>query len=254
MKRTPSHAPQDGQVRSPAARAAEILAEFERLGNPANVAGMARYGIRSARALGVTAPVIRGRAKALGRDHALALALWETGVLETRALACLVDEPARVTRSQMERWARDFDSWALCDCACSVLFDRTPFAVEKARAWSGRTAEYVKRAGFVLMAALTVHDKRAPDALFLAFLPIIEAEADDGRNMVKKGVNWALRQIGKRNLRLNREAVAVCDRLRVRTSPAARWVASDARRELTNPKTLAGVQRRTERQSARVRS
>jgi 3-methyladenine DNA glycosylase AlkD len=230
-------------------RAAEIVAELQAMGNPANVAGMARYGIRSAIVFGVSAPVIRARARTLGRDHDLALALWESGALEARSLAGLVDDPARVTRGQMERWARGFDSWAVVDGTCSNLFDRTPFAREKAHAWSGRTAEHVKRAGFVLMAAMAVHDKRAPDSLFLEFLPEIEAQADDGRNLVKKGVNWALRQIGKRNPRLHREAMAVCRRLRASASPAARWVASDALRELRNPATIARIAQRTARKA-----
>ncbi len=231
----------------PAQRAAEIFAELQALGNPDNVAGMARYGIRSALVFGVPVPVIRGRARALGRDHRLALALWETGALETRLLAGLVDEPAKVTRGQMERWVRGFDSWALVDGTCSNLFDRTPFAREKALAWSGRSAEHVKRAGFVLMAAMTVHAKQAPDALFLEFLPVIESHATDGRNLVKKAVNWALRQIGKRNSRLHREALAVCRRLRSSDSASARWVASDALRELTNPRTIEGIERRTDK-------
>lgn len=227
-------------------RANELVAELKAMGNPANVAGMARYGIRSAIAFGVPAPVIRARARAIGRDHELALALWDSGALEARALAGLVDDPARVTRRQMERWARAFDNWAVVDGTCSNLFDRTPFAREKAFAWSSRAAEHVKRAGFVLMAAMAVHDKRAPDSLFLEFLPVIEAHAADGRNLVKKGVNWALRQIGKRNLRLHREALVVCRRLRASESSSARWVASDALRELTSPTTVARVERKTE--------
>jgi 3-methyladenine DNA glycosylase AlkD len=234
-------------------RANAIVAELRAMGDPANVAGMARYGIRSAVAFGVAAPVIRARARAIGRDHDLALALWDSGVLEARGLAGLVDDPACVTRGQMERWAKDFDSWAIVDGTCSNLFDRTPFAREKALAWSTRTAEYVKRAGFVLMAAMAVHDKRASDELFLEFLGVIEAQADDNRNLVKKGVNWALRQIGKRNTRLRDAAIAVCRRLRARASSAARWVASDALRELTNPKTVARVAQRTTRASKKER-
>jgi 3-methyladenine DNA glycosylase AlkD len=203
----------------PQQRADAIVAELKAMGNPANVAGMARYGIRSAIAFGVPSPVIRARARSIGRDHDLALALWESGALEARALAGLVDDPARVTRGQMERWARTFDSWAVVDATCSNLFDRTPLAREKALAWSRRTAEHVKRAGFVLMAAMAVHDKRAPDELFREFLPLIEAQAADGRNLVKKGAS---------------------------ASPAARWVASDALRELTNPKTVERIERKTE--------
>ena len=215
-------------------RAAEVLRDLESRGSAANVAGMARYGIQAVRALGVCAPVLRATAKALGRDHALAEALWQTGVHEARAVACLVDDPVRVTRRQMERWARDFDSWAVCDAACSILFDKTPFAVMKAMEWSGCREEYVKRAGFVLMAALAVHDKQAPDALFLGFLPVIEREATDGRNFVRKAVNWALRQIGKRNPVLSQAAVATARVILLIDSPAARWVANDALRELEN--------------------
>jgi 3-methyladenine DNA glycosylase AlkD len=233
--------------------AAVILAELEALGRPENVAGMARYGIRSAKALGVPGPVLRATAKRIGRDHDLALALWETGVLEARALGCLIDDPAQVSRRQMQRWAGQFDSWAVCDCACGTLFDRTPFAIEKARAWSRARGEYVKRAGFVLMAALAVHDRRAPDELFLEFLSIVEEQAADGRNMVKKGVNWALRQIGKRNLVLHSAALRSCRRLRETGEPAARWVAADALRELNDERTLERIKRKSSRSPARTR-
>jgi 3-methyladenine DNA glycosylase AlkD len=151
-----------------------------------------------------------------------------------------VDEPAKVTEAQLERWARDFDSWDICDGVCSNLFDRTPFARGKAIEWSARREEYVKRAGFVLMAALAVHDKKAPDALFREFLPLIEREATDERNFVKKAVNWALRQIGKRNGALNRDAIAAAKRIRRIDSKAARWIAADALRELQS----AAVQER----------
>jgi 3-methyladenine DNA glycosylase AlkD len=218
-----------------------LLHEFEAMGNPANVAGMAHYGIRSERVLGITAPVIRARAKGLGRDHELAAALWDTGAMEVRILAALVDEPALVTGTQMETWVREFDSWALCDGVCSVLFDRTPLAVGKARAWVRRREEYVRRAGFVLMAALATHDKTAPDPLFRSFLPLIEQGASDGRNFVKKGVKWALRQVGKRNLALNAAAVEVCRRLVAREEACARWVGRDALAELTSEKTLARI-------------
>jgi 3-methyladenine DNA glycosylase AlkD len=229
-----------------AARAHDVLRELESLSNPANVAGMARYGIRAAKAYGVGAAAIRRMAKALGTDHRLAAALWKTGVLEARAIAALVDDPAKVTPAQMERWARDFDSWAVCDGACGMLFDRTPHAAACAARWSARPEEFVKRAGFVLMACLAVHDKSAPDRLFRTFLPAVEREADDPRNMVKKGVNWALRQIGKRNSELNDAAVAVCRRLVTRRG-AARWVGSDALRELTSEATVKRIRTREER-------
>ena len=210
----------------------EIVAALEARANPANVAGMARYGINPKNTLGVSVPALRTLAKRVGRDHSTALALWKTGIHEARSLAGLVDEPARVTEAQLERWAKDFDSWDICDGVCSNLFDKTPFAVEKAIAWSRRPEEYVKRAGFVLMAALAVHDKRAPDSLFRGFLPLIEREASDERNFVRKAVNWALRQIGKRNHALNAAAIASARRIRKIDSKAARWIAADALREL----------------------
>ncbi len=224
------------------------------MGNQANVAGMARYGIRSARVLGITAPVIRARAKALGRDHELAAALWDTGVLEIRILAALVDDPALVTDAQMEAWVREFDSWALCDGACCVLFDRTQFAVRKARAWVRRRDEYVRRAGFVLMAGLATHDKTAPDSLFQSFLPLIEKGSADGRNFVRKAVNWALRGIGKRNLALNAAAVEVCRRLVLREAACARWVGRDALAELTSGKTLERIRNARSPRPAPARS
>jgi 3-methyladenine DNA glycosylase AlkD len=181
-------------------------------------------------------------ARELGRDHRLAQELWATGVHEARLLAVFVDEPARVTPEQAEAWAAEFDSWDLCDQCCSNLFDRADFAYEKAAEWSGRDEEFVKRAGFALMAVLAVHDTKADDARFLEFLPIIEREAADERHYVKKAVNWALRQIGKRNLRLNRYAIATAQEVHVSGlktrstdnlgSASARWIASDALREL----------------------
>jgi 3-methyladenine DNA glycosylase AlkD len=213
-------------------RLREIVAELESLTDPKNVAGMARYGIRVENALGISAPRLRAMAKRIGRDHALARELWASGIHEARILAGLVDDPAMVTATQLERWVKDFDSWDVCDGVCGNLFDKTPFAREKAVAWSARPEEFVKRAGFVLMAALAVHDKKAVDGLFRTFLPLIEREAVDERNFVKKAVNWALRQIGKRNRALNRSAIAAAKRIRKIDSRSARWIAADALREL----------------------
>jgi 3-methyladenine DNA glycosylase AlkD len=217
--------------------ATSVMAELEAHGSPRNVEGMARYGIRSARAYGVAAPVIQRIARGLGKNHRLAARLWATGILEARAVAALVDDARLVDEHQMERWASDLDSWAICDCVCGKLFDRTPLAWRKARAWSRRREEFVKRAAFSLMAALAVQDKQAPDEQFVALLPLIERAAGDERNMVKKAVNWALRQIGKRNARLNRQAIASAERIRRqasagRRSASARWIAADALREL----------------------
>jgi len=216
----------------------DILAELESQANPANVAGMARYGISLVNTLGVSVPVLRAMAKRIGNDHALARELWASGIHEGRSLAGLIDDPGSVTEAQMERWVKDFDSWDVCDGVCSNLFDRTPFAYEKAVAWSSRSGEFVKRAGFVLMAALAVHDKKAPDGRFREFLPLIEREAVDERNFVKKAVNWALRQIGKRNRALNRDAIAAAKRIRKIDSRSARWIAADALRELESDAVL----------------
>ncbi len=216
------------------ARAKELLAELKAQANPKNVEGMARYGINPRNALGVSMPSLRGIARREGRNHEAARQLWASGIHEARILASLMDEPDRVTEAQMERWALDFDSWAVCDQCCSNLFARTPFAHRKAIEWSERGEEFVKRAGFALMAALAVHDKRAGDEAFLEFLPAIERESCDGRSFVRKAVNWALRQIGKRNARLNAEAMRTARSIRDRDSPSARWIAADALRELAS--------------------
>jgi 3-methyladenine DNA glycosylase AlkD len=212
--------------------APEILAALRARANPANVAGMARYGISTAGTLGVPVVEIRRLAKRTGRSHSLAEELWASGVHEARILATIIDEPARVTRRQMDRWARDFDSWDVCDQACQNLFRYTPFAWTAAREWAGARREFVRRAGFSLMAGLAVKDKVAPDEDFEALLPLIACAATDPRNIVKKAVNWALRAIGKRNLHLRRAAIATAEDIRAIDSPAARWIAGDALREL----------------------
>jgi 3-methyladenine DNA glycosylase AlkD len=195
--------------------------------------GMARYGIRVDRALGgVGVPALRATGKRLGRDHELAGALWATGIHEARLLAAFVDDPFQVTEDHMEAWAAQFDSWDIVDGVTRSLFDRTPFAWIKAREWSGRPEEFVKRAAFAMVAGIAVHDKAAPDRVFRAFLPVIEREAGDPRNYVRKGVNWALRQIGKRNRALNEAAIACAERILASGERSARWVASDALREL----------------------
>jgi 3-methyladenine DNA glycosylase AlkD len=219
----------------------EVLDRLRSMARPGGRKGMARFGINLDRALGVRIPDIRRLAKELGRDHRMALALWATGVHEARILASMVDEVDRVTGRQMERWVRDFDSWDLCDQVCGNLFDRTPFAVGKAHAWAEREPEFVKRAGFALMAWRAVHDRGAPDREFLDFLPTIERGADDDRNYVKKAVNWSLRQIGKRNRRLHRAAVRSAERIAGREARSARWVAADALRELRSRAVLSRV-------------
>jgi 3-methyladenine DNA glycosylase AlkD len=221
--------------RATAARA--VLARLRSLADPAKVAGMARYGIHSAGTLGVQIAELRPMARELrsgSREerHALALALWDSGVHEARILAAMVDDPALVTDAQAERWAGDLDSWDVCDQLCANLLDRTPLAWRKARAWSEREEPFVKRAGFALMARLAVHDRRARDADFVPLLGLAESEAGDDRNYVKKAVSWALRQIGKRSPGLRRRAMAVARRVARQSSRSARWIASDVLREL----------------------
>jgi 3-methyladenine DNA glycosylase AlkD len=216
-------------------RSQDILDELRSRADPAARAGMARFGIRGARVLGGTSvPTLRAMAKRIGRDHQTAHALWASGIHEARLLATMVEDPAAVTDEQMERWARDFDSWDLVDGACSNLFRLTPHAWPKAAQWSGREEEFVKRAGFALMATLAVHDRAASDDRFVELLPIIEREAADPRNFVRKAVNWALRQVGRRNAVLHRAAIATCERILAGGPGPARWVASDALRELTS--------------------
>ncbi len=212
--------------------AADIVAQLRAQRSPRDIEGQRRFGIISqAEQLGISAPVLRAIARAHRRDHALALALWGYGIHEVRGLATLVEDPRQVTRGQVERWVRDCDNWAVTD-ALAFLVDRTPFAETKAHAWSARRAEFVKRAGFAIMAGMAVHRKELPDEVFLRFLPVIAREATDERNFVKKAVNWALRQVGKRNPRLCRAAIAEARRIQKLDSRSARWIAADALREL----------------------
>jgi 3-methyladenine DNA glycosylase AlkD len=212
-----------------------VIDELKSLANPENVAGMTRFGIKADNLLGISMKTLEPIGKRLRKDHALALQLWDSGIHEARLLACMVDDPKQVSEAQMESWVNDFDSWDVCDQACNKLFDKTPYAYSKAVEWTSRDSEFVKRAGFVLMATMAVHDKKAPDTSFIEFLPIIEREAGDERNFVKKAVNWALRQIGKRNLALNAHAVQTAEAIRSMDSKAAKWIAADALRELTSP-------------------
>lgn len=194
---------------------------------------MARFGINMQNTLGVSVPVLRKIARQVGRDHVLAGQLWSSGIHEARMLACFIDEPNLVSEEQMERWVGDFDSWDVCDQCCGNLFDRTQFAHGKALEWALREEEFVKRAGFVLMATLAVHDKKASSRDFQKFLPLIKEASTDDRNFVKKAVNWALRQIGKRDRELNRLAIIAAEEIRKVDSKSARWIAADALRELT---------------------
>ena len=231
-------------------RLTAVMDELTGKASESSRAGMARYGINVAHAFGVSVPELRRMAKALGTDHDLALALWDTGNHEARLLAGMVDDPAAVTEAQMEEWAAGFDSWDVCDQVTSNLFDRTPFAYDKVRAWSAAEDEWVKRAAFATAAALAVHDKAAPDERFLAILELVRREAGDGRNFVKKAVNWALRNIGKRSAALHAAAIETAEEILAaadaraaadRRDPAARsgrWIARDALRELRSEKVV----------------
>lgn len=217
---------------------AAILARLRELGSPENVAGMARYGICSEGTLGVSVYELRRIAKDIGTDHELAAGLWSGDVHEGRLLAVFVDDPALVSAGQMEEWAADFDSWDICDQACTSLFDLASAAWEKAAEWPSRSELFVKRGGYALMAGLAVHDKAARDERFLDLLRVVVRNADDDRNMVKKGASWALRNIGKRNVRLHAAAIEAAELIAARDSRGARWIASDVLRELRSRKTL----------------
>jgi 3-methyladenine DNA glycosylase AlkD len=211
---------------------ADVLTTLLSHANPANAAGMARFGINPEGTLGVSMPVLRGLGKQLGRNHALACELWDSGIHEARILATLVEDPKQITPRQMDRWARQFDSWDVCDQACQNLLRYTPYAFDKAAEWARAKPEFVRRAGFALMAGLAVKAKTATDAQFEPFFPLMMEAAADDRNFVRKAVNWALRQIGKRNARLRATAIAVAEEIQAQDSRSARWIAADALREL----------------------
>ncbi len=196
---------------------------------------MARYGIPSDNALGVAVSDIKTLGKLLGRSHDLAAALWETGIYEARMLTSFVDEPERVTAAQMDRWCRDFDSWAIVDTLCFHLFDRSPHAWAKVESWSDRRDEFGKRAAFALLACLALHDRHTDDDPFLEGLRLVEQASVDDRNFVKKGVNWALRAVGERNARLNAAAVEVARRLAESSNATPRWIGKVALRQLASP-------------------
>jgi len=231
--------------------ATSVLNRLRSLADADTVKGMASFGINTKNALGVSMTAIRKLAGEIGREHELAIQLWRTGIHEARILAALVDDPGQVTEDQMERWVKDFDSWDVCDQVCGSLFDRTPMAYAKAIEWSAREEEYVRRAGFVLMATLSVHDKKADDGKFLQFLPIIKKRAEDERNYVKKAVNWALRQIGKRSIPLNAEALRAAEDILKMGAKSARWIASDAIRELDSGAVQDMIRKKERKSSGR---
>jgi 3-methyladenine DNA glycosylase AlkD len=210
----------------------QIITNLKHHANPQNAEGMARFGIKAAHVLGISMPTLRKMAKEIGRDHTLSMELWASGIHEARILASMLGEPRLVTPQQMDAWVNDFDSWDVCDQVCGNLFDRTPYAYQKAMQWCHEQKEFVRRAGFVMMAELAVHDKKAPDEAFIQFFPLIKQYARDERNFVKKAVNWALRQIGKRNSRLHPLALDCANEILKMDSKTAQWVAKDAIKEL----------------------
>lgn len=226
-------------------RCTEIVRSLRASSSQQTVASMAKFGINTKNAYGISAPVLKRIAKEIGFDHSLAQLLWSTSIHEARMLACMIDDPGKVSAKQMEKWAKAFDSWDICDTCCWRLFDKTRFAYQKAVQWSKREEEFVKRAGFALMAALAAHDDEASDGEFSKFLSVIRREATDGRNFVKKGVNWALRQIGKRNHNLNRMAIETAKKIKKMDSGIARWIASDALRELKGSSVQSWVRSQT---------
>jgi 3-methyladenine DNA glycosylase AlkD len=220
--------------------AEQVIQHLESLAAPENLDGMARFGIVTRKAFGIPTPTLKQFAGQVKKEatnrHTLALKLWATGIYDARVIAFLIDDPKKVSPNQMDTWAGDFDNWATVDGTCCYLFCRTPFAFGKAVEWSAKQPEFIKRAGFSLMAYLALHDKKAEDEKLAAFLPIIERHSYDDRNFVKKAVNWALRQIGKRNLDLNKLAIATAKRIKLQDTKSARWIATDALRELTSEK------------------
>jgi 3-methyladenine DNA glycosylase AlkD len=210
----------------------EALDRIKSMARPDQLDGMARYGMAVERRLGVSVPELRSLAKELGRDHELALELWGTGIAEARLVAGMIDDPGKLTEAQMEEWVTGIDSWDVCDQVCMNLFEKVPLAWKKIIDWSEREEEFVKRAAFALIACLAWHDKKATDERFIELLPVIVRGATDERNFVKKAVNWALRNIGKRNSNLNRAAIETAGGIQQIDSRAARWIAADTIREL----------------------
>ncbi|MBS7251918.1 MAG: DNA alkylation repair protein [Candidatus Freyarchaeota archaeon] len=222
----------------------DILKKLRALSNPKAVEGMARFGINPENTYGVSIPNLRKMAKEIGKDHSLAQQLWSSGLHEARILASMIDDPNQLTGKQMDLWIKDFNSWDVCDQCCMNLFSKTSMAWEKAIEWTKREKEFEKRAGFVLMACLAWYDKGSPDEKFLVFLPVIKQGANDDRNYVKKAVNWALRNIGKRNPNLNKKAIETAKEIQKMDSRSAQWVASDAIRELTSEAVQKRLQER----------
>lgn len=223
----------------------KIIKRLKSMSDQKNVEGMAHYGINPKNNLGISIYKLRPLAKEIGKNHELSLKLWESGIHDAKLLAVFIEEPTKVTEKQMESWANDFDSWDVCDQACTSLFDLTTYAWKKAFEWSGRNEEFVKRGAFSLIAGLTVHDKKAEDSKFEDFFPIIKKESIDDRNYVKKAVNWALRNIGKRNFYLNKKAIETAKEIQKINTKSAKWIANDAIRELISEKIQKRIKKTT---------
>jgi len=222
----------------------EIIKKIKSSGSKKNVEGMARFGIRpKTKVYGAPIPELRKIAKIVGKNHKLALRLWDSGIHEARILAGYIEEPEEITEKQLEKWVKSFDSWDIVDQVCSACLDKTSFAKKKIFELSERKEEFVKRTAFTLMCCLSVHDKNMPDREFINFFPIIKKAATDERNFVKKAVNWALRQIGKRNKRLNRKAIRLAKEIKGINSKSAKWIASNALSELTNHKIIKRIKK-----------
>jgi 3-methyladenine DNA glycosylase AlkD len=216
-----------------------VLEQLKEKGSAKNVEGMGKFGMATDQRLGVPVPEMRKIAKGIGKDHELALELWKTGVQEARIVASMIDVPEQVTDAQMEAWVVDFNSWDVCDQVCLNLFDKSDFTQTKIMEWSTREEEFVKRAAYAIIAGLAWHDKQAADDQFIGYFPVIRHGAMDERNFVKKAVNWALRNIGKRNSVLNAGAIKTAKEIQQMNSKSARWIASDAIRELESEKIQA---------------
>jgi 3-methyladenine DNA glycosylase AlkD len=214
----------------------EVMAQLKSMGEPKNVEGMKRFGIKSENNFGNSVTYLRNFAKKIGKDHELAVKLWESGIRDARMVAACIENPETVSEEQVDKWVRDLDSWDICDHCCGHFFDKTPFAYKKVREWTKSNELFVKRAGFSLIAWLAVHDKKKDDFEFVDFLKIIERESTDERNYIRKSVNWALRQIGKRNIDMNKKALELSRKIQKIDSKTAKWIASDAIRELTSEK------------------
>lgn len=220
-----------------------ILEKLRSMSNPSSLEGMARFGVNTDKAFGVSIPNLRNLAKEVGKNHNMALELWKLDYHETKILASMIDDPKIVTEEQMENWVKDFNSWDICDQTCNNLFGKTSMAFNKSFEWCRREEEFIKRAGFVLMAVLAVHDKKREDKDFELFLKEVYLGSNDNRVYVKKAVNWALRQIGKRNINLNKKAIETAKNIQKLNSKPAKWISSDAIRELNNPKIIQRIKK-----------